>query len=278
MLDYVMIRRCILAMACAAAVQAGAVSAAQAADSGAGAPTATPPRAASPAPPAAGAVAPSAAELHALGVLLSRQLGSFELSDSEFRSVAQGFADGFHHPGAVDQARAYVPQLQGLEQARAVIAEQREERAGERYLTRAAALPHAQKTASGMIYLPMAEGTGATPKMGDQVTVQYTGKLTDGSVFDSSSQHGGSATFTLGRVIPCWNEGLQHMKVGGKARLVCPAALAYSSHGAGGVIPPGATLDFEVQLMAVHAGSPPGAVPRLPGGASPGLPRPAAPH
>jgi FKBP-type peptidyl-prolyl cis-trans isomerase FkpA len=269
MLDYVTIRRCILTVTCVFAVQAGVgmvAPPARAAESasgaaGAGAPTATPPHAASPAPPAGSAAAPTAAELHALGVLLSRQLGSFELSESEFRSVAQGFADGFQHPDTVTPARAYVSQLQALEQARAAVAEQREEHAGVRYVSRAAALPHARKTASGMVYLPLAQGSGATPKLGDQVTVQYTGKLTDGSVFDSSAEHGGTATFTLGRVIPCWNEGLQLMKVGGRARLVCPSGLAYSTHGAGGVIPPGATLDFDVQLLAVKAGPPPTAQP-----------------
>lgn len=129
-----------------------------------------------------------------------------------------------------------------------------------------------------MVFVPIAQGSGATPAIGDQVTVQYTGKLTNGTVFDSSAQHGGTATFTLGRVIPCWNQGLQLMKVGGKARLVCPATLAYGSRGAGGVIPPGATLDFEVQLLGVHPSPPPGAAPPGLGAAPPGLPRAPAPH
>lgn len=282
MLDHVTIRRCILTLACALAF--GGASAALAADAGASAaadgavtPSATPPRAAHTAAPAAAAAAPSTAELHALGMLMSRQLGSFQLSESEFRSVAQGLADGFHHPSEIAQAQSFIPQLQAFEQGRAQIADQREERAGERYLNKVAALPHAHRESSGMVFLPIAQGTGATPALGDDVTVQYTGKLTDGSVFDSSAQHGGTATFTLGRVIPCWNQGLQLMKVGGKARLVCPASLAYGARGAGGVIPPGATLDFEVQLMGVKQGTPAGARPPF-GAAPPGAARPAAPH
>ncbi|HTW74645.1 MAG TPA: FKBP-type peptidyl-prolyl cis-trans isomerase [Steroidobacteraceae bacterium] len=215
------------------------------------------------------------AALHALGVLLERQLGDFQLTESEFRAVAQGFADGYRHPAEAKSASAYVPQLKALESSRMLAASQREERAGQRFLDRVASLPRAHKTASGMVYLPIVEGAGASPKNGDMVTVQYTGRLIDGSVFDSSAQHGGSATFALGRIIPCWTEGLQLMKVGGRARLVCPASLAYGERGAGGVIKPGATLDFEVRLLAVRAGPPlptlP-APPRVPGGGAAAIP------
>lgn len=212
------------------------------------------------APPRASASQTTA--LHALGVLLSGQLDSFQLSESEFKAVLSGFADGYHHPAAMKDARVYVPQLKALEQTRAEAAAQREERAGQRYLNRVASLPGARKTPSGLVYQSIAGGSGPSPKLGDQVRVQYTGKLTDGTVFDASAQHGdgGPATLTLGRVIPCWDEGLQLMKVGGKARLVCPASLAYGSRGAGGVIKPGAVLDFDVQLLGIeHAPAQPGA-------------------
>jgi len=205
------------------------------------------------------------AALHALGVLLSQQLTTFQLSESEFRSVASGFADGYHHPGAVKQAQTLVPQLQALAQSRAELIAQREERAGRAYLDKVAALPGAKKTATGLVYVAIKQGAGPSPKVGDQVKVQYTGKLTDGSVFDSSEKRG-PATFTLGRVIPCWNEGLQLMKVGGKARIVCPSTLAYGDRGVEGVIKPGATLNFEVELLDVHHAAAPGnAVPFAPG-------------
>lgn len=216
----------------------------------------------------AGAAAPSAATLHALGVLIEKQqLADFDLSASEFRAVAQGFADGYRNPDAVKDAVKYVPQLRSLVTARVQEASQREQRAGERFLDHVANLPHARKTASGMVYVPIVQGSGAAPRNGDTVTVQYTGRFIDGTVFDSSAQHGGTATFKIGQIIPCWTEGLQLMKVGGKARLVCPASLAYGQRGAGGVIKPGSTLDFDVQLLAVRAGPP---VP-LPGGLPPGV-------
>jgi len=205
------------------------------------------------------------AALHALGVLLSQQLTSFQLSGPEFRAVASGFADGYHHPGAVKQAETLVPQLKTLEQSRVTLVAQREERAGRAYLDKVAALPGAHKTASGLVYLPITQGSGPSPKLGDQVKVQYTGKLTDGSVFDTSEKRG-PATFTLGRVIPCWSEGLQLMKVGGKARIVCPSSLAYGERGVEGVIKPGATLNFDVELLDVHhAAAPTNAVPFAPG-------------
>ena len=210
-----------------------------------------------PARPAQGSVAhPAAASqdaaLHALGVLLSRQLTSFQLSEPEFRAVASGFADGYHHPAAVKQAQTFVPQLQTLEHTRVTVVAQREERAGQTYLNKVAGLPGAHKTATGLVYLPITQGSGASPKVGDEVKVQYTGKLTDGKVFDSSAEHGGPATFTLGRVIPCWSEGLQLMKVGGRARIVCPSTLAYGERGVEDVIKPGATLEFEVQLLDIQ--------------------------
>ncbi len=205
------------------------------------------------------------AALHALGELLSQQLDSFQLSESEFKAVLSGFADGYHHPAALKQARAFVPQLQTLERARSAAVAQREEQAGKAYLNKVAASPRAHRTASGLVYIPITEGTGASPKTGDQVKVQYTGKLTDGSVFDSSREHGGPATFTVGRVIPCWSEGLQLMKIGGKARIVCPSSLAYGERGVEDVIKPGATLDFDVELIDIqHAPSSPAGFPVAP--------------
>jgi FKBP-type peptidyl-prolyl cis-trans isomerase len=205
----------------------------------------------------------SETQLHALGVLLSRQLGSFQLSDRELRAVLSGISDGVRHPETVKAAEAYVPQLQALEHSRSDAQTQA-------FLSKVAALPHARTTTSGLIYIPVHVGSGPSPKIGDQVRVEYTGRLADGTVFDSSSQHGGSATLPLGHVIPCWDEGLQLMKVGGSARLVCPAKLAYGDRGAGNVIQPGAALDFDVHLLGIQppapaaAAKPPGAAPAPP--------------
>ena len=118
-------------------------------------------------------------------------------------------------------------------------------------LKSAAAEPGAVTTPSGLVYRTLKEGSGASPTAADVVKVHYRGTLADGTEFDSSIKRGQPAEFPLGRVIKCWTEGVQRMKVGGKARLTCPAALAYGERGAGGVIPPNATLIFEVELLGV---------------------------
>lgn len=108
-------------------------------------------------------------------------------------------------------------------------------------------------TASGLIYESVKDGTGPSPRATDVVTVHYRGTLLDGTEFDSSFKRNQPASFPLSRVIPCWTEGLQRMKVGGKARLTCPPEIAYGTRGAGSAIPPNATLRFEVELLKVGA-------------------------
>lgn len=108
------------------------------------------------------------------------------------------------------------------------------------------------KTPSGITIKMLKEGSGASPKASDTVKVHYRGTLADGKEFDSSYKRGEPTSFPLNRVIPCWTEGIQLLKVGGKAALTCPPELAYGSRGAGGVIPPNATLTFEVELLAIE--------------------------
>jgi FKBP-type peptidyl-prolyl cis-trans isomerase FkpA len=107
-------------------------------------------------------------------------------------------------------------------------------------------------TPSGLVYLSLQEGSGTSPAASDTVKVHYRGTLPDGKEFDSSYKRGEPAEFVLSRVIKCWTEGVQMMKPGGKARLTCPPAIAYGERGAGGVIPPNATLNFEVELISVR--------------------------
>jgi len=117
----------------------------------------------------------------------------------------------------------------------------------------AAASAAAVTTASGLVYTDMVEGKGPNPTAADTVKVHYRGTFLDGREFDSSYARNAPATFPLGRVIPCWTEGVQKMKVGGKAQLVCPPATAYGERGAGnGAIPPNATLRFEVELLEIN--------------------------
>jgi FKBP-type peptidyl-prolyl cis-trans isomerase FkpA len=108
-----------------------------------------------------------------------------------------------------------------------------------------------EKTASGILITTMKEGSGASPKSTDVVKVHYRGTLPEGKEFDSSYKRGQAATFPLNRVIPCWTEGVQTMKLGGTAKLVCPPNLAYGSRGVPGTIPPDATLVFEIELLEI---------------------------
>ncbi|MFM0325738.1 FKBP-type peptidyl-prolyl cis-trans isomerase [Caballeronia glebae] len=107
-----------------------------------------------------------------------------------------------------------------------------------------------EKLPSGVVVEQIKQGTGAQPTADDTVSVNYRGTLADGTEFDSSSKHGGPATFPLNRVIPCWTQGVQKIKVGGKAKLTCPAATAYGSRGVG-AIPPNSDLTFEVELLEI---------------------------
>ena len=116
---------------------------------------------------------------------------------------------------------------------------------------KAAKEPGAVATKSGLVYRPVKEGTGASPAATDTVRVHYRGTFPDGREFDSSYQRGEPTEFPLNRVIPCWTEGVQRMKVGGKAKLTCPPNIAYGQRGAGGVIPPNATLQFEIELLSI---------------------------
>jgi FKBP-type peptidyl-prolyl cis-trans isomerase FkpA len=107
-------------------------------------------------------------------------------------------------------------------------------------------------TASGLVYRSLKDGAGASPTAQDKVKVHYRGTLPEGKEFDSSYARNSPIEFPLSGVIPCWTEGVQRMKVGGKAKLTCPPGIAYGARGAGGVIPPNATLHFEVELLGIN--------------------------
>jgi len=107
-------------------------------------------------------------------------------------------------------------------------------------------------TPSGLVYRSLKDGSGAAPKATDTVKVHYRGTFPDGREFDSSYKRNEAIEFPLSGVIACWTEGVQRMKVGGKAKLTCPAAIAYGSRGAGSAIPPNATILFEVELLAIN--------------------------
>jgi FKBP-type peptidyl-prolyl cis-trans isomerase FkpA/FKBP-type peptidyl-prolyl cis-trans isomerase FklB len=205
--------------------------------------------------------------LYALGVLLSHNLEGFSLSEAEFNTVRQGFADGFHHKPETKDVDAAIPQIQALQRDRS-------QKLGDAYLAKAERAPGAKKTASGLVFIPVKEGTGPSPTRNDKVKVTYEGRLTDGTVFDSSAQHGGSASFPLTGVIACWTEALQLMHVGGKSRIVCPSAIAYGQRAVGPKIRPGSTLEFDIELLEIEPAPPPPAAASSSGAAPSVTPAP----
>lgn len=190
--------------------------------------------------------------LYALGSAIGRNLATFDLTEAELEYVKAGIADAALHKEPKLDASTYFPRIQELQNTRVAAAGEKEKKAGEEYLAKAATESGAQKTASGLIYKQVSEGSGASPKATDTVKVHYHGTLTNGKVFDSSVERKEPATFPLNGVIPCWTEGVQLMKVGGKARFVCPSDIAYGDRGAPPDIKPGSTLVFEVELLGIE--------------------------
>lgn len=186
---------------------------------------------------------------YAVGGVIANQLSVFGLSPQELELVQQGVADGVAGKMQVNMEE-YQPKIQQLALARRDAQGKKLAAEGKEFIAKAAKEKGAVKGASGVIYQPLKEGTGAKPAATDKVKVHYRGTLTDGKEFDSSYQAGQPAEFQLDKVIPCWTEGVQQMRVGGKAKLVCPPETAYAERGAG-IIPPNATLVFEVELLDV---------------------------
>jgi FKBP-type peptidyl-prolyl cis-trans isomerase FkpA len=194
--------------------------------------------------------------LYALGVALSRQaLTQFNLSEAELEMVKVGMTDGVLKRPEKVNVQEFMPKVQQLVQTRMAAGAETEKKAGADFLAKAATEKGAEKTTSGLVFSTIKAGNGASPKATDTVKVHYHGTLVDGTVFDSSVQRGQPTTFPLNRVIPCWTEGVQKMKVGEKARLVCPSSIAYGDNGAPPKIKPGATLVFEVELLGIETAS-----------------------
>ena len=189
--------------------------------------------------------------LYALGLVMSDNLATFNLNEGELDLVKAGLTDGvLKHTRQVDLA-VYGPKLGTMAQARTSAGAATEKASGAEFLSKAAIEKGAVKTPAGFVYQEVAPGKGATPAATDTVKVHYKGTLTDGTVFDSSIDRGQPAVFPLNQVIPCWSQGVAMMKVGGKARLVCPPELAYGDRGAPPKIKPGSTLVFEVELLDI---------------------------
>lgn len=189
--------------------------------------------------------------LYAIGLVMSQNLAPLGLDDGELKVVLQGLTDGAKKAAPKVKLEEYGPKIQGLAQARAAKVADMEKARGKSFVDAEAKKKGAQKTKSGAVYQETKAGSGPSPAPTDTVKVHYKGTLMDGKVFDSSIDRGEPAEFPLNGVIPCWTEGVGMMKKGGKARLVCPADLAYGDRGAPPDILPGATLIFDVELLDI---------------------------
>jgi FKBP-type peptidyl-prolyl cis-trans isomerase FkpA len=198
--------------------------------------------------------------IYALGLAVARNLKTFDLSPEEVKLVAAGLTAGLTNQKPAVELEAYEAKLDPLAQSRTASRATKERAASGDFLAAAEKQKGARKLPSGLIYRETKAGSGAHPTAKDEVKVHYVGKLRDGKVFDSSRERGEPAVFPLPRMVPCWREGLLLMKAGGKAVITCPAELAYGDTGvppgSGERIPPGAALEFDVELISIEPPKP----------------------
>ena len=189
--------------------------------------------------------------LYALGLSFGGNIASYGLTAEEAAVVAAGLVDAVTGQKPQVDLQTYGPKIKDLMTGKMTKKAGAEKEKGKAFLEQAAKEKGAVKADDGMIYVETQKGTGPSPAETDTVKVSYSGKLTDGTEFDASAKHGGPVTFPLNGVIKCWTEGVQKMAVGGKAKLVCPSEIAYGDNGHPPVIPPGATLVFEIELLDI---------------------------
>lgn len=188
---------------------------------------------------------------YAAGVMLGKNLAPLNLKPAELEAAKRGLADAAGGKTPVVDLQTYGPKLQAMIQSRMATRSQGEKDKGKAYAQSVAKDAGATATPSGLVFKSLQAGKGASPKATDTVRVHYRGTLIDGTEFDSSIQRGQPAEFQLNAVVACWTEGVQKMKVGEKARLVCPSDIAYGDAGRPPTIPGGATLAFEVELLEI---------------------------
>ena len=218
--------------------------------------------------------------MYTIGQMLARQVANFALSEKELEAVKLGLTDAVLSKEKKADPDTYGPKIQELIKARMAVASEGEKKKGTEFVAKFAAEKGVEKLPSGVLYQEITAGKGDAPKVTDKVKVNYRGTLLDGTEFDSSYKRNQPAEFPLNGVVKCWTEGLQKMKPGGKAKLVCPPEVAYGDQGAPPMIKPGSTLQFEVELLEIMANAAPAAkAPDMkPTGAKPAEPaKPAAP-
>ena len=202
------------------------------------------------APAPAGTMTDEQKTIYAIGLSMSQSLSSLDLSPAEIEILKRAFSDAAAGKPAV-KLEEWTPKFQAFSQSRSTRAAAKQKIVAKAYLDKAAMEQGATRTPSGLVYRELVPGTGPSPKATDKVKVNYRGTLTNGTEFDSSYKRNQAAEFPLNGVIPCWTEGVQRMKVGGKSQLVCPADIAYGDRGSPPLISGGATLIFEIELLAI---------------------------
>ncbi len=190
--------------------------------------------------------------LYALGLILGRNLKPFALTADELAIVKAGISDSVTDAKPQVELETYGPKVNDMAQKRQAAAGEVAKKSGQDFADKIATQKDATKTPSGIVIRVITPGAGPSPAATDVVKVNYEGKLVDGTVFDSSIKRGQPAEFPLNGVVPCWTEALQKMNKGEKAQVVCPSGLAYGDRGSPPVIPPGATLSFEIELLDFH--------------------------
>lgn len=208
-------------------------------------------KAPSPAPPPAGPQTEDEKTLYAIGLVMAQNVKPFNLSPAEVEMVARGMADSVAGKPPAVALETYGPKIQEFGRARVAASASGTKQKDAAFLDKAAQEAGAVKSPSGLVHRTLTPGKGASPAATDTVKVHYRGTLTDGKEFDSSIARGQPVEFKLNEVIPCWTEGVQAMKVGEKAQLVCPSDIAYRDAGRPPIIPGGATLVFEVELLGI---------------------------
>ncbi|MBC8131745.1 MAG: FKBP-type peptidyl-prolyl cis-trans isomerase [Deltaproteobacteria bacterium] len=200
---------------------------------------------------------------YALGLDIGKNIDVFGLQPNEAELVKSGLSDAIAKKKPKVDLEVVRPKIFELARKRQEAKAGSEKTKGKAMVDKAAKEPGAQQLPSGLVIKTLRPGTGASPNENDTVKVQYEGRLTDGTVFDSSYKRNEPAEFPLKGVVRCWTEGLQKMKVGEKAQLTCPADIAYGDQGRPPTIPGGATLVFDVELLEIKAAAatPPTAPP-----------------
>lgn len=190
---------------------------------------------------------------YAIGTMFGSRLTQLNMTDAEIDSLTAGLRDAAKGEKQKVDPMAYQQKIQDMFKARMEKQAAEIKKKGTEFIDSFVKKEGATKTASGLAYKVIKEGTGPSPKETDVVKVHYHGTLTDGTVFDSSVERKQEVSFPLNRVIRGWTEGLQTMKVGGKSKFVIPSELAYGDAGAPPKIAGGATLIFEVELLGIEA-------------------------